>query len=190
MRIGVSACQSSHCLKSSILQTPDLQLLAVSSEKQTVSQEQPEADRWLRLGPACAGCEVVFHCATAAPAAANTANKKLMHDVNVKGTQNIIDACISQGVARLVYTSSASVVFDGRDLVNVNEDAPYAAKPIDYYTETKVMCCPVIGTYYGTFWNLDRLSRKVLQAIACCRVWHEAHLPFQRKIWLAADLAL
>ena len=93
-----------------------------------------------------AGCEVVFHCATAAPAAANTANKKLMHDVNVKGTQNIIDACVSQGVARLVYTSSASVVFDGRDLVNVNEDAPYAAKPIDYYTETKVMlrCTPSI----------------------------------------------
>lgn len=43
-----------------------------------------------------------------------------------------------QGVARLVYTSSASVVFDGRDLINVNEDAPYAARPIDYYTETKV----------------------------------------------------
>ena len=85
---------------------------------------------------------MVFHCATAAPAAANTANKKLMHDVNVKGTQNIIDACISQGVARLVYTSSASVVFDGRDLINANEDAPYAAKPIDYYTETKVTCCP------------------------------------------------
>ena len=42
-----------------------------------------------------------------------------------------------QGVARLVYTSSASVVFDGRDLINVNEDAPYASKPIDYYTETK-----------------------------------------------------
>ena len=85
---------------------------------------------------------MVFHCATAAPAAANTANKKLMHDVNVKGTQNVIDACASQGVARLVYTSSASVVFDGTDLINMNEDAPYAAKPIDYYTETKVPWSP------------------------------------------------
>ncbi|CAK0781998.1 hypothetical protein CVIRNUC_005526 [Coccomyxa viridis] len=88
---------------------------------------------------AVAGCDTVFHCATAAPAAANTANKKLMHDVNVRGTENIIAACESQGVARLVYTSSASVVFDGRDLINVNEDAPYAARPIDYYTETKVL---------------------------------------------------
>ena len=48
----------------------------------------------------------------------------------------LVDICL-QGVAKLVYTSSASVVFDGRDLVNVNEDAPYAARPIDYYTETK-----------------------------------------------------
>jgi sterol-4alpha-carboxylate 3-dehydrogenase (decarboxylating) len=81
---------------------------------------------------------VVFHCATAAPAAANTANRKLMHDVNVKGTQNVIEACIAQRVPKLVYTSSASVVFDGNDLINVDESAPYASKPIDYYTETKV----------------------------------------------------
>ena len=39
-----------------------------------------------------AGCEVMFHCATAAPAAANTANKKLMHDIICKSTQNSIDA--------------------------------------------------------------------------------------------------
>ena len=55
-----------------------------------------------------------------------------------------------QGVVRLVYTSSASVVFDGRDLINVNEDAPYAAKPIDYYTQTKAsqQLNNVASTYY------------------------------------------
>ena len=84
------------------------------------------------------GCDVVFHCATAAPAAANTADRALMHAVNVAGTRNVIDACMAGGVRRLVYTSSASVVFDGRDLVGGDERAPYAAKPIDYYTETKV----------------------------------------------------
>ena len=53
--------------------------------------------------------DVVFHCATAAPAAANTANRKLMHDVNVLGTRHLLDACAAAGVRRLVYTSSASV---------------------------------------------------------------------------------
>ena len=116
-----------------------------------------------------AGCDVVFHCATAAPAAANTANKKLMHDVNVKGTKNIIDACASQGVSRLVYTSSASVVFDGRDLINVNEDAPYAAKPIDYYTETKVSC------------SLDRQTCKT------CREFPDWSTPALRQWSLTAE---
>lgn len=60
----------------------------------------------------------------------------------------LVDICL-QGIAKLVYTSSASVVFDGRDLVNVDEDAPYAAKPIDYYTETKashfIQCCGILA---------------------------------------------
>lgn len=58
-----------------------------------------------------------------------------------------------QGVARLVYTSSASVVFDGRDLINANEDAPYAAKPIDYYTETKASRQLHIIAFAYQFWT-------------------------------------
>lgn len=39
---------------------------------------------------------------------------------------------------KLVLTSSASVVFEGKDIKNGKEDLPYAKKPIDYYTETKI----------------------------------------------------
>lgn len=39
----------------------------------------------------------------------------------------------------MVLTSSASVVYDGSDIENGTEDLPYAAKPIDYYTETKIL---------------------------------------------------
>lgn len=107
----------------------------------------------------------MFHCATAAPAAANTANKKLMHDVNVKGTQNMIDACIGAGVPKLVYTSSASVVFDGADLIDVDESAPYASKPIDYYTETKVrlLCSGRQACLAGTEYLFVMLA-----ALFCC----------------------
>lgn len=38
-----------------------------------------------------------------------------------------------------MLTSSASVVYEGKDVENGTEDLPYAAKPIDYYTETKIM---------------------------------------------------
>lgn len=62
-----------------------------------------------------------------------------MSAVNVDGTRHVIDACVASGtVKRLIYTSSASVVFEGKHLYNVNESQPYAAKPMDYYTQTKI----------------------------------------------------
>lgn len=39
---------------------------------------------------------------------------------------------------KLILTSSASVVFEGTDIKNGKEDLPYAKKPIDYYTATKI----------------------------------------------------
>lgn len=38
-----------------------------------------------------------------------------------------------------MLTSSASVVYEGKDIENGTEDLPYAAKPIDYYTQTKIL---------------------------------------------------
>ena len=87
---------------------------------------------------ACTGCSVVFHVATASPTGANAYNHVLMTGVNVLGTQNVVDACIECKVPVLVYTSSASVVFDGTNLYLADEDTPYAAKPLDFYTTTKI----------------------------------------------------
>ncbi len=79
------------------------------------------------------GKDVVFHCAAITPTRENDKNKTLMHAVNVGGTRNVIAACQEHGVGRLVFTSSSSVVYEGRDLVNVDETHPYAARPMDYY---------------------------------------------------------
>lgn len=46
-------------------------------------------------------------------------NKKLINEVNVGGTQNIIDACVENGIQNLVYTSSYNAVFHGQQLSNV-----------------------------------------------------------------------
>lgn len=87
---------------------------------------------------ACRGVDVAVHVATATPTSENALNKQLMDDVNVKGTAHVVEACKQLGISSLVYTSSASVVFDGSDLVGVDESRPYTARPMDYYTETKV----------------------------------------------------
>jgi len=44
--------------------------------------------------------------------------------VNVEGTRNVIAACHTAGVKRLVYTSSPSVVYSGGDLAGIDESAP------------------------------------------------------------------
>lgn len=90
------------------------------------------------VSAAVAGMSVVFHAATAAPTAQNAARaRELMNSVNIRGTQNVIDACKEHGVPQLIYTSSASVVFDGGPLHDVDESHPYASPPMDYYTGTK-----------------------------------------------------
>lgn len=62
-----------------------------------------------------------------------------MYDVNVTGTRNVLAACVTHRIPRLVYTSTASVVFAGRDLDGVDEAAPVppAGAFLDYYTSTK-----------------------------------------------------
>ncbi|KAM9310547.1 sterol-4-alpha-carboxylate 3-dehydrogenase, decarboxylating [Pholidichthys leucotaenia] len=87
------------------------------------------------LLPALKDVSLVFHCASPAP---SSDDLTLFKRVNIQGTRTVIQACIEAGVQKLVLTSSASVVFEGRDIKNGREDLPYARKPIDCYTETKI----------------------------------------------------
>ena len=57
--------------------------------------------------------------------------------VNVDGTRHLLDAASSAGVSRFVYVSSASVVYDGRDIENGDETLPYATRFTAPYAATK-----------------------------------------------------
>lgn len=59
--------------------------------------------------------------------------------VNVTGTKNVIEACVRHKVPRLVYTSSPSVVFNGRDMEGADENVPYPARYEAPYPQTKAM---------------------------------------------------
>ncbi|XP_074320059.1 3beta-hydroxysteroid-dehydrogenase/decarboxylase [Silene latifolia] len=56
----------------------------------------------------------------------------------VQGAKNVVNACRDCKVRRLVYNSSADIVFDGsHHLVNVNESMPYPWQFVDKLTELK-----------------------------------------------------
>jgi len=88
------------------------------------------------IDAACRGCDVVFHVGGRAGIWGKYDD---YYTANVRGTENVIAACRAQGVGRLVFTSSPSVVFDGRDLENADESAPYAARHGSHYSATKAV---------------------------------------------------
>jgi nucleoside-diphosphate-sugar epimerase len=81
-----------------------------------------------------AGCDIVYHVAAKAGIWGPYAD---FYRTNVLGTQNVIAACRQHGVRRLVYTSSPSVVFDGRDMEGVDESVPYPQHYHAPYPQTK-----------------------------------------------------
>jgi nucleoside-diphosphate-sugar epimerase len=86
------------------------------------------------LRAAVAGVDVVIHVAAKAGI---VGRYQEYYDANVIGTRNVVAACRQEGVQRLVYTSSPSVVFEGHDLEGVDESVPYASKFIAHYPRTK-----------------------------------------------------
>ena len=56
---------------------------------------------------------------------------------NVRGTDHVLAACALEGVARLVHTSTPSVVHAGGDLEGVDESTPYASHFRAHYPATK-----------------------------------------------------
>ncbi|KAJ2709175.1 erg26, C-3 sterol dehydrogenase [Coemansia spiralis] len=86
---------------------------------------------------------VVFH--TASPIM--KAPEALHTRVNVEGTKAVLEVCRSAGVDRLVYTSSASVVYSGEALEYVDESIGYASTFADHYSETKAIAEQLVLEY-------------------------------------------
>jgi nucleoside-diphosphate-sugar epimerase len=61
------------------------------------------------------------------------------YDVNVNGTKNIVHACRKNGIRNLVFTSSPSVIFNGKDMEGSDETVPYPAKYDSFYSKTKAI---------------------------------------------------
>ncbi|KAI0272935.1 C-3 sterol dehydrogenase [Russula aff. rugulosa BPL654] len=80
------------------------------------------------------GATCIIH--TASPTA-GLQDPALYWKVNVDGTKAVIAAAKENNVPKLVYTSSAGVVFNGQDLIYVDERIPFPDKPLDAYNESK-----------------------------------------------------
>ena len=87
-----------------------------------------------RVIAACAHVEAVYH---AGAKSEPWGGRDEFYAVNVDGTKAIIDGCQRHGVRRLIYVSSPSVVFNGRDQHLLTEAAPYPRRFTSVYSQTK-----------------------------------------------------
>lgn len=83
---------------------------------------------------ALADCQGVFH--TAAKAGV-WGQYQAYHRANVQATAELLRHMQQQGIVPLVYSSSPSVIFDGRDICHGNEQLPYPQRFKAYYPQTK-----------------------------------------------------
>ena len=101
-----------------------------------VSQIQGDISDANAIKKACKNIDTVYHVAAKAGIWGDFSS---YFKVNVLGTANVIKSCLNNKVARLIYTSSPSVVFDGNDIKGVDESAPYSSKYYAHYPKTKAM---------------------------------------------------
>jgi nucleoside-diphosphate-sugar epimerase len=100
------------------------------------TQHQGDIADPIAVSRAAVGCDLVFHVAAKAGVAGRYRD---YYRANVLGTVNVLTACRHHGITRLVYTSSPSVVFDGRDMAGVSETVPYPSHYDAAYPQTKAI---------------------------------------------------
>ena len=75
----------------------------------------------------------------------NIKPKSLYHDINVRGTQNIITACELNDINKIIFTSTVAVY--GLNPNETNEDS--VAKPFNDYGQSKLQVEQLLKIWYN-----------------------------------------
>lgn len=88
----------------------------------------------------------IVHLAAMAGPRPSVENPGLYEDVNVKGTLNLLELAVKQGVQHFVFASSSSVY--GRDAQVPYKEEARTDKPLSPYAATKKMAEVLLYTFY------------------------------------------
>ena len=103
-------------------------------EKLGVAIHRGDLTESATIPPALAGADVVVHCAAKV---GDWGPVEEYRRVNVEGLRNLLEACRTQKLARVVHLSSLGV-YPARNHYGTDENAPLPPSHIDGYTQTKV----------------------------------------------------
>lgn len=80
------------------------------------------------------GCDAVVH---AAAFVGEWGTRQQFWSANVDGTSQLLEAAKSAGVRRFLHIGTEAALFDGDDLIDIDESQPYPTRQRFLYSETK-----------------------------------------------------
>jgi NAD dependent epimerase/dehydratase len=101
-----------------------------------------------RVRKAIRGCSVVFHLAALIGIPFSYEAPESYVDTNISGTVNVLQACLDEGVERLVHTSTSEVYGTAR-YVPIDEKHPLQAQ--SPYAATKIAADKLAESYHKAF---------------------------------------
>lgn len=104
-------------------------------------------------------------------------------DVNIKGTFNVMEACLKNDVKRLVYSSSASVYGDAIS-EPMREDHPFNNK--NFYGSTKIACEAMLRAFYHRY-KLNYVSLRYMNVYGPRQDYKGAYIAVIMKMLDAID---
>jgi UDP-glucose 4-epimerase len=104
-------------------------------------------------------------------------------DINVRGTFNVLEACVANGIKRLVYSSSASVYGDAVE-EPMTEDHPFNNK--NFYGATKI-CGEAMARAYHHRYGLDYVGLRYMNVYGPRQDYRGAYIAVIMKMLDAID---
>lgn len=104
-------------------------------------------------------------------------------DVNIRGTFNVMDACVKEGVERLVYSSSASVYGDAEN-EPMKEEHPFNNK--NFYGATKIAGEAMLRAYHCRY-GLEYVSLRYMNVYGPRQDYRGAYIAVIMRMLDAID---
>jgi len=95
------------------------------------------------------GVEVVFHQGALASVPRSIADPVTSLEININGTQNVLQAARDAGVRRVVYASSSSIYGNTPTLPKHEQMQPHPVSPYAIHKLTGELLCEVFTSIYG-----------------------------------------
>ena len=134
------------------------------------------------LDSALKGADGVFHLAALWLLQCHEYQKSAF-DTNVRGTFNVMESCVNNGVKRLVYSSSASVYGDAVE-EPMTEDHPFNNK--NFYGATKICGEAMLRSFHHRY-GLNYVGLRYMNVYGPRQDYHGAYIAVIMKMLDAID---